>query len=129
MKRLGFTSSETTGIVPKRGPIITVPTIIMEGDAKARHTPSLVHTPANSLENMSTKPSQAALGIICLKSRRRLLPKLLLTLMAAHSCSSPVQVAVLKYQESRLRLVVSSTPAHFQEQASRAVRGHNELIR
>jgi hypothetical protein len=39
----------------------------MEGDAKARHTPSLVHTPANSLENMSTESSHAALGIICRK--------------------------------------------------------------
>jgi hypothetical protein len=51
------------------GPVITVPTITLEGDANgAPATRSPFLTPRNSPANMSTGPSRAASGTICLRN-------------------------------------------------------------
>jgi pimeloyl-ACP methyl ester carboxylesterase len=57
-------------------PVITVPTITMEGEPMVRHIPILVLMPRNSQANMNTGTSTAALGTIFLRKRRRLSPKL-----------------------------------------------------
>ena len=58
------------------GPVITVPTITLEGDANgAPHPDAAVPMPRNSRANMRTGPSRAASGTICLRKPRRPLPK------------------------------------------------------
>jgi hypothetical protein len=58
------------------GPVITVPTITMEGDANGAPHPATRPIAINSRANMNPGSSQAASGAICVRKRRRHLPKL-----------------------------------------------------
>ena len=58
------------------GPVITVPTITLEGDANGAPHPDATPTPKNSLANMRTEQLRAASVTICHKRRRRPLPML-----------------------------------------------------
>ena len=57
-------------------PVITVPTITLEGDANGAPHPDPVPMPRNSRANIRTGLSRAASGTICLRKLRRPLPKL-----------------------------------------------------
>ena len=58
------------------GPVITVPTITLEGDANgAPHPVTRVPMPRNSRANMRTGPSMVASGTICPKKLRKPLPR------------------------------------------------------
>jgi hypothetical protein len=56
--------------------VITVPTIALEGDAKGAPARTPVLMPRNSRVKMRTESSRAASSTICLRKRRRPLPKL-----------------------------------------------------
>ena len=56
-------------------PVITVPTITLEGDANGAPHPDPVPTPRNSPANMRTGLSRAASGTTCRRKRRRLSPR------------------------------------------------------
>ena len=56
-------------------PVITVPTITIEGDANGAPHPDPAPMPRNSPANMRTGPSRAASGTICRRKPRRPLPK------------------------------------------------------
>ena len=53
------------------GPVITVPTITMEGDANGAPHPEPAPTPRNSRANIPIGPSRAASGTICLRKPRK----------------------------------------------------------
>jgi hypothetical protein len=57
-------------------PVITVPTITLEGDANGAPHPAPAPIPINSPANMRTETSRAS-GITSLKKPRRPLPRLL----------------------------------------------------
>ena len=66
------------------GPVITVPTITLEGDANgAPHPDRRVLSPRNSRANMRTEPLTVASATICLRRPRKPLPRRLST-VAGH---------------------------------------------
>ena len=65
-------------------PVITVPTITLEGDANGAPHPDASSYAGNSLANMRTGLSRAASGTICPRKPRRILPGLLLMCEPAH---------------------------------------------